>query len=119
MPTAALFRHVLEEARELVKAEVAQAKAELKAEATAAAWAAALLGGAAGLTLAGLAVLLAALGHALPLPGASGLVVVGGSAVVLAVGLAFLGYRFLPLQPMARTQEGLKRDAALARGRLS
>ncbi|MHB8875005.1 MAG: phage holin family protein [Myxococcaceae bacterium] len=119
MPTSQLFRHVLEEARELAKAEVAQAKEELKLEARSAAVGGGLLGGAAGLILSAVTVFLVALGESLPFPGKLGLIVVAAAALVLAAVLALVGYRKLPLQPMSRTQESIKRDLAITRGTLS
>ena len=119
MQTPELLRHALDEARALAKAEAAHARAELKLELVGAARAGAMLGAAAGLTLSAVSLLLVAVAQALPLRGVYGLVVVGAVALAGAVVLALLGYRRLPLQPMARTQEGLKRDLAIARGTLS
>jgi hypothetical protein len=116
MATPELVKHLLDETRALVRAEALHAREEVKLELTRAARAGLLLGGAAALSLGSLSSLLVALGLGLPFKGVVGLLVVAGGVLLIAGVLGFFGYRALPLQPLTRTQESIKRDLAITRG---
>lgn len=115
LSTAELIRHAVEEAKLLARAEVLHAKKELREELRRATAAGILLGSAGALGLAGLAALFVAAGLALPLAAWLGVLLVGLFLLAVAGLLALVGYKRLPKQPMARTQERLKTNLLLTR----
>lgn len=115
LSTPDLFRHLLEEARLLARAEVLVMREELRRELIRARIAAILGGVALVLALSGVALLLVAVAAALPLALWLGALIVGVVLLLIAGGLGFLAYRKAPTQPMERTQTRLKQDLALTR----
>jgi hypothetical protein len=116
--TADLVRQALDETRELVRLEVALARAELKSEWTQVRTGAIALGTAGGLGLAGFTVLLVAIAFAFPIPWLAALVV---GAILLAVSgaLAFSGYKALPRRPLNDTKERLESDLKQLKERIA
>jgi ABC-type multidrug transport system fused ATPase/permease subunit len=115
LSTAELVRHAIDEARLLARAEILHAKKELKEEVKAARSAGILLGAGGVLGLVGLSALLVAVGLALPLAQWLGVLLVGVFLVLVAAGLALLGKKRLPTQPLPHTQERLKNDVVRTR----
>jgi len=115
LSTPDLFRHVLDEARLLVRAEVLVVREELKHEVTRARTAGILAGAALVLVLSGVAVLLVALAAALPLTLWLAAVIVGVALLLVAALLGFLAWKRAPLRPMERSQARLRQDLALTR----
>lgn len=115
LSTADLFRHVLEEARLLARAEILVVKEELEREVARAKVAGILAGAALVLTLTGIAVLLVAVAAALPLTLWLASLIVGAALLLIAGVLAFVAYRKAPIKPMERSQLRLKQDLALTR----
>ena len=110
-----LLRHVVDEARLLVRAEVQHARRELQEELAEARKMAALLGAAGVLALCGLSGLFVALGLALPGPAGRGVAWVAVVQLVLAAALAVLGYRAAPRRPLERTRARLRGEVDDAR----
>jgi hypothetical protein len=109
VPTAQLVREALEEARALVKAEVALAKDEVRREVSGMTHAILAFGAALGLGLLGVAFLLIAflLGtfpHVLPA------LIVGLVLLAIAGTAAGVGIASLPKKPMAQTTERVEHD---------
>jgi ABC-type Fe3+-siderophore transport system permease subunit len=105
----------MDESRLLVRAEVLVARQELREE-VASAKTAGILGGAGlGLGLCGVALLFVALAAALPLPLWLAALLVGLAVLLVAGLLAWAAAKKAPTQPMARSQERLRRDFALTR----
>jgi len=115
LSTPDLIRHVLDEARLLVRAEVLVVRAEFEQELARTKVAAALAGAGAVLALSGVALLFVALAAALPIAPWLAALLVGVGLLLVAGGLGYLAYRRAPTRPMARTQERLKQDLALTR----
>ncbi len=110
LSTNELVRRAMNEARLLAKAELLHAKVELSEEVRAARLAGVFLGGAAALSLVGLALLLTAGADALALPLWAGALLVAGAVFVLAAVCAAVGWVKLPRQPMRHTLERLSVD---------
>lgn len=119
MSTSELVRLALGEAKLLARAEVLHAKQELKAEVRAAKASAILLGAGGAAALCAISVLLVALALLFPISEPLAVAIVGAAVLVLGGGLALIGVRKIPRQPLPKTQERLKRDVAIARERLS
>lgn len=115
LSTPDLIRHVLDEARLLVRAEVLVVRAEFEQELAKTKVAAALAGGGAVLALSGIALLFVALASALPLAPWLGALLVGAGLLLVAGGLGYLAYRRAPTRPMARSQVRLKQDLSLTK----
>jgi hypothetical protein len=77
-----------------------------------------LLGACLALALSGLAIALSAIAFALPVAGWLAALIVGLGLIILAGGLGWLGFRWLPKKPLPRTQERLKTDVTLTREQL-
>lgn len=107
--TGDLIREALDEAKELVKIEIALAKTEVEQEIQQAKRAAIGFGIAAGAAMVALSVLAVALVLAL---GGTALMalLVGGMLAVVAGVSGFLAYTMLPLKPLERTRRRLKTD---------
>jgi Putative Actinobacterial Holin-X, holin superfamily III len=118
MSTVELFRHALDEARLLVRAEVLIARQELRDELAAAKVAGILLGAGGVLGLVGLTLLFVAAAVALPLPQWLGALVLGVVILAVAAICAFAGTKRLPKRPLPRTQERVRTDLAVAREQL-
>ena len=110
MSTVELVRHAIAEARLLARAEILHARKELKEELKAARTAGILLGVGLALALVGLSALFVAVGLALPLTTWLGVLLVGAVLLLVAAGLAFVGVKRLPKEPLPHTQERLKTD---------
>jgi uncharacterized membrane protein len=107
--TAELFKEAMDEARQLVRLEVALAKEEVKHELVSAKRAAVAFGVAAAASLVVLALLAMALVLALGGTAVTALLV-ALAFLVVAGGAAYAGYSMLPKQPMEQTRRRLQTD---------
>ncbi|HEX8435438.1 phage holin family protein [Archangium sp.] len=110
LSTNELVRRAMNEARLLAKAELLHAKVELTQEVRAARTAGVFAGGAAALTLVGLALLLTAGAAALPLPLWAGALLIAGGVLFLAAVCGAVAWAKLPKRPMRHTLERLSMD---------
>ena len=117
LSTAELFRHAIDEAKLLARAEVEHAKLEMKAELREAMTAGIALGVGAVLALVGLTLLFVAIVVALPIPEWGSALIVAAGVFVIAAIAAAIGMRRLPKKPMDRTKRRLMSDVQLTRER--
>ncbi len=110
MSTNELVRRAMYEARLLAKAELLHAKVELTQEARAARFSGVFLGGAAALSVVGLALLFTAGVAALALPLWAGALIGAGVVFVLAALCVAIAWVKLPKKPMRHTLERLSMD---------
>jgi uncharacterized membrane protein YqjE len=108
-PTGALVREAIDEARELVRLEVALAKKEVVEELAELKVGAGLLGAAGVLAIVGVSMLGQAVVLAIAPTGPCALVV-GVCFFVLAGVAAFIGRSRLPKKPLVRTRQRLETD---------
>ncbi len=108
--TTDLVREAVDEARELVRLEVALAKDEVRRELDGAKKAAVMAAVAAVAALLALAMLCVALALAI-FPGPVPALVIGGLFVLGAAILGYVAYRKAPKQPLGETRRRLEGDA--------
>jgi protein-S-isoprenylcysteine O-methyltransferase Ste14 len=108
----------MEDARDLIRLEVALAKEEMKREALAAKNAAIALAIGAVLLLLGIALLLVALALAI-FPGPIPSIVLGLVLVVGAIVAGVSGLKLLPRRPLAETRERVETDIEAVKERVS
>jgi hypothetical protein len=102
-----LVREAIDEARDLVRLEVALAREELKAEMRRAKGGAAAMGAAVVLAIAGLTMLIASIPFAAGRSWLAALLI--GAGLVAGAGLlAFRGWRIVPHEPLPATRERLE-----------
>ena len=116
--TTDLVRELVDETRQLARAEIALARDELRREIQAARRGAIALGVTAVLVLQGLALLLVALATACPRPVLAAALLGGGLLVFAGVGFAY-GYRQLPMHPMNEVRERLKADVQVMKDQVA
>jgi len=107
--TADLVKEAMDEAKELVRLEVALAKEEVKEELKEVQHAAICLGIAAGASVIVLCLLAVAIVLALGGTALAALGVAGGFLVIAGVA-GYLGYGMLPKKPMEKTRHRLEND---------
>ena len=118
LPTGALIRRAVDEARMLVKAEIIHAKQELKDDLNHAKLGGIFLGIAVSAAVWGVALLFVLLAFAFAKP-ALGALIVGLGLLVVAGACAFLAIRSLPRKPLSQTRDRVKTDLAITRERLA
>lgn len=116
--TADLVREALEDAKELVRVEVAFATSEIEAQVTRAKVAAIGIGVACGALLLVLCMLAVALVLALGGTPTVALLVAAAWVVVGGVAAA-IGYALMPKKPLERTRERLKNDVGQLKERIA
>lgn len=119
LSNAELVRRGVEDARTLVRSELAYAKEELREELRQAKWTGGLVGAAAVLGVISLSLFAVALGISLPMSEAAGLAVVGGALALIALVLSLVGVRIAPRRPLPRSQGRLKLDLLTTKERLA
>lgn len=116
--TTDLLRELVDETRQLARAEIALARDELRREIQAARRGAIALGVTAVLALQGLALLLVALATACPHPVLAAALLGGGLLVFAGIALLY-GYRQLPLRPLSDVRERLKTDVQVLKDQVA
>ena len=116
--TTDLVKEALEEAKQLVKIEVALAKEEVREEVGQAKGAAIMFGASTFLGILGVALLLVALALAI-FPGPIPALVIGGAMLVIAGVLGFVAYQKVPKKPLDRTKRRLETDAKILKERIA
>ena len=116
--TGELVREALDDARELVRLEVALAREEFNEELGRAKRAAVGFGLAASLAIAGLAVVLAAIALATDTPWLVALVI-GLGVLCLAAGAGLTAWKTLPQRPLAETKDRIEADVRQLKDRIA
>jgi Flp pilus assembly protein TadB len=119
--TGELLRELAKHSRDLVKKEVALAKAEIRLDVQHEAQTAAGIGiaGFFGLTAFNLLIVAAVLALAGPLPGWAAALIVAGAMGLIAAFAAAFGWKRRVQQPLARTQRTLREDVRWAKRRVA
>ncbi|MEO7096320.1 MAG: phage holin family protein, partial [Polyangiales bacterium] len=116
--TTDLVREALDEAKQLVKIEVALAKEEVREEVGQAKDAAIMFGVSTFLGIIGVALLLVALALAI-FPGPIPALVIGGLMLLVAGVLGFVAYKKVPNKPLEKTKRRLETDAQILKERIA
>ena len=116
--TTDLMKEALDEAKQLVKIEVALAKEEIRDEVGQAKSAAIMFGASTFLGILGVALLLVALALAI-FPGPIPALVIGGVMLVVAGVLGFVAYKRVPKKPLDQTARRLETDVKVLKERIA
>ena len=116
--TTELVKEALDEAKQLVKIEVALAKEEMREEVGQAKGAAIMFGASTLLGILGVALLLVALALAI-FPGPIPALVIGGVMLVVAGALGLVAYQKVPKKPLDQTKRRLETDVKILKERIA
>ncbi len=117
-PTAELVREALDQARDLVRLEVALAREEVVSELARAKTAAVALGAAGAFAVSGCTMLLVAIALGFS-KGWLAALLIGGIVLGLSAAMALGGWKDVPTQPLGQTKERLGADLKQLRERVA
>lgn len=116
--TLELVKETVEEARQLIKTEIALARNEAEEQLAAAKRIAIVMGAAVAASILGLAMLLVSLVLAIA-PRPLTALITGVLLLMIASVAGLIGYGWLPKKPLEQTQERLQEDAHILKERLA